>query len=300
MESCEGLVEFLKTMQSGSFTRAARDLGVSVAHISRQISALEARLGTKLIVRTTRRVSPTLAGEHLALQCQPLMEKLFHVQEGLCLASEAIKGVIRISGGHFVEQQVVPLLADFCARYPEVRIELDLSNRTADLLEGNLDFIVHPGPWEDSTVLVARPLREVSMVTLASPAIVKQLEDECGVPLSPQTLPVGRCLKLLQRSWHFRRGEQAHVIDPDGPLASNSAQVLINAAAAGMGVIHVPEYYLAAATGVYHLVPLFRDWLSDRTVTLNIIYVRNRLMPSRVRLLIDYLLSAGGDGAASG
>lgn len=295
MESCDGLVEFLSTMQVGSFTRAARDLGVSVAHISRQISTLEARLGTKLIVRTTRRVSPTVAGEHLAQQCRPLLEELSRVQDGLRLASETIEGLIRISGGHYVEQRIVPLLADFCARYPQVRIDLDLSNRLADLLDGDLDFAVWPAPLEDSAALVARPLPPVGMVTMASQALLRQLEATKGTLLEPAVIAADDCLGWGRRPWHFRLCEQAHVIEPAGPFSSNSAQALIRAAAAGIGLIRVPEYYRAVACKVHQLVPVFQEWGGDDVLMFNIVYVRNRLMPSRVRLLIDYLLSASGD-----
>jgi DNA-binding transcriptional LysR family regulator len=298
METCEGLLEFLTTAQTGSFTRAARELGVSVAHISRQISALEARLGTQLIIRTTRRVSPTVAGEDLALRCRPLMEELARVQDNFRLASETIEGNIRISGGHYVEQKIVPMLGDFCARYPQVRIEVDLSNRMADLFDGNFDFAVWPAPLEDSAVLVARPLPEVRMVTMASPALVRQLEAECGgAPLAPASVPASRCLGWSRRVWRFRRHGQSQVIEPAGAIASNSAQALIRAAAAGIGVIRVPEYYLEAACNFYQLVPVFQEWKSEDALVCNIVYVRNRLMPSRVRLLIDYLLSSAGEGA---
>lgn len=292
MKRSEGLVEFLEVVEVGSFSGAARNLGVSVAHISRQISALESRLETRLFVRTTRRVSPTMAGEQLALRSRPLLEELSRAQESLLVANESEEGSVRLSGGHFVEQLVVPLMAEFCEAHPRIRIEVDLSNRNVDLLAGQIDFVVGAVPVENSPALVARPFMDVPMVTLASLALVRQLETNLGAPLAPTMVPENRCLSLSGHPWRFRRNEKTHVIEPAGPFFSNSAQVLIGAATAGLGLIHVRAYYAPDMCRLHDLVPVFGDWLTDDSILYGIVYARNRFMPSRVRLLIDHLLTS--------
>ncbi len=294
MNRFEGLIEFMAVIETGSFSSAARRLGASVAHISRHVAALETRLGTKLLARTTRRVTPTVAGEHLASRSLPLLEELERIQDGVLVETRSLEGQIRLSlAGHFVAQQVVPQLARFCAKHPRVRIEVDLSCQKVDLLDGWFDFALRMAPLENSTALVARRVTEMPMATLASPALVEQLENETRAPLSPLTAPQNRCLSFAGRPWRFYRDQQICTIEPIGPLSSNSAHLLIHAAAIGLGMIHIPACDVPDAYRTQqHLVPVFGDWHTEDSVALNIVYARNRFMPSRVRLLIDHLLSS--------
>jgi len=292
MNRFEGLVEFMAVMEAESFSGAARKLGASVAHISRHVAALESRLGTKLFVRTTRRVTPTMAGERLASASIPLLEELVRIQEGISMSTESLEGQIRLSmAGHFAEQQVVPLLTRFCAAHPRVRLDIDMSSRPVDLLDGRFDFALRTAPLENSTALIARRFAEMPMVTLAHPTLVQRLENEIGARLSPLTVPESRCLSFAGRSWRFRKDTQVCMIKPAGPFFSNSASVLIKAAADGLGLIHVPSYYIRDDNRSHQLMPVFNDWHTEDSIVFNIVYARNRFMPSRVRLLIDHLLS---------
>ncbi len=293
MKRCEGLVEFMAVVETGSFSGAARQLGASVAHISRQIAALEGRLQTTLFVRNTRRVIPTPAGLHLAQQTKPLLEDIARVQESLLLASDSLEGPIRISlAGHFAKRHVVPAIAGFCAAHPNVRIDLDFSAHKVDLLDGYFDLAVRMGPEDDSVAVVARPYAEMPMITLANPALVERVERSLGEAVSPLNVRARDCLALSGRPWHFRRAETSQAIRPDGLVASNSADALMAAAAAGLGFVHVPVYYMADAQRVHGLRKVFCGWQTEDSVVFNIVYARNRFMPSRVRRLIDHLLSS--------
>ncbi|MGH8809234.1 MAG: LysR family transcriptional regulator [Noviherbaspirillum sp.] len=304
MNPFEGLAEFIAVIEAGSFSRAARNHGVSVAHVSRQVAALELRLGTKLFARTTRQVRPTEAGAHLAARSGPLLEALQHAQDSVLRATERLAGPIRLSMvGPFAEQQVVPLLAKFCAAHPRVRVEVDVSSQAVDLLDGRFDFALRVTALEDSSALIARRFAEIPMTTVASPALIARLEDELGVALTPLTVPENRCLSLCGWRWRFRRAQQVCVIEPAGPLTSNSSLALANAAAAGLGVVQVPAYCAPDARDAHKLMPVFTDWDTKDSIVFHIVYARNRFMPARVRLLIEYLLScdlsytiAGGGG----
>jgi len=302
MKRFEGIVEFMAVIETGSFSSAARKLGASVAHVSRHVTALEMRLGTKLFARTTRWVKPTGAGEQLASRSMPLLEELERVQDEVLVATKCLEGQIRLSmTGEFAMQQVVPQLARFCMAHPRVRIEVDLSAQQVDLLDGRFDFALRMAPLGNSTTLVARRFVDLPMTTLASPALVARLEHDAGAPLSPLTVPQHLCLSFAGRPWQFCLNEQACMIEPTGPLTSNSPQVLIQAATIGLGIIHIPACDMTAACLNRQLVPVFRDWHTRDSATLNIVYARNRFMPSRVRLLIDHLLSyavSGADGVA--
>lgn len=292
MNRFEGLVEFMAVIETGSFSSAARKLGTSVAHVSRHVAALESRLGTKLFARTTRWVKPTVAGEHLANRSMPLLEELEQIQDSVLAATESLEGRIRLSmAGQLAMQQVVPQLVKFCASHPRVRLEVELSSRNVNLLDGWFDFALCVAPLENSTALVARHFADMPLTTLASPSLVEQLENDLGAPLTPLTLPSNRCLSFAGQSWRFHRDGQTYAIEPAGALCSNSSQVLIHAAAIGLGVIHIPCYHMSEACRTHGLVPVFDDWRTTDSIVLSIVYARNRFMPSRVRLLIDYLLS---------
>lgn len=287
-----GLVEFMTVVEAGSLSGAARKLGVSVAHVSRQVTALEKRLGTHLLIRTTRQVRPTVAGEQLASRSSPLLDELELIQGDMRVATESLEGQIRLSmAGRFAAQQIAPQLSRFCAAHPRLRIDIDFSSREVDLLDGRFDFALRMVPLENSSALVARRIAEMPMVTLASPALVKQLKNEIGTPLSPLTVPEGRCLSFDGQLWSFFRNKQSCTLEPAGPLSSNSPHVLISAAATGLGLIHVPAYDIREACRTYGLAPVFADWHTEDSVVFSIVYARNRFMPTRVRLLIDYLLS---------
>lgn len=293
MDRLTGLIELITVVETQSFSEAARKLGVSVSLISRHVAALESRLGAKLLIRTTRSVQPTAIGKHLAEESKPLLDELIQTQERVLAVSESAAGLIRLSmGGHFAEREVVPVLARFCKLHPRVRLEVDVSNREVDLLDGQFDLALRARPVTDTNTLVARPFANTSMVTLGAPALVHQLEAELGTPLGPARVPSHHCLSLAGRPWRLRQGEQTHVIEPGGPFSSNSAEALLAAAAAGLGLIHVPAYYLSAATSIHGLIPLFTDCQTEDWATFHIVYVRNKFMPTRVRLLIDYLLSS--------
>jgi DNA-binding transcriptional LysR family regulator len=301
MDKLKGLAEFLAVVDTASFSSAARKLGVSVAHVSRQVTELEERLGTKLFIRTTRCVSPTAAAEHLAGRSRPLWEELQRVHDSVVASNDSLEGTIRVSmAGHFAEHRVSYMLAEFCAAHPRLQLEIDMSNRKVDLLEGEFDFVVRAGAPEDSGTLVARHFMDAPMVTMASPALLRRIEAEHGAPLSPINLPATLCLSLSGRSWRFRRAEQTHVIQPAGAVSGNSSWALIGAAAVGLGLAQVRHYYLSEACRMHGLVPVFEDWTIENPIAFSIVYARNRFMPLRVRLLIEHLLQAiSKEGGAS-
>lgn len=294
MNRLDGLMEFLAVVEMGSFSRAADKLDASVAQISRRVVILEERLGAKLFVRTTRSVKLTDAGNQLAQQSRPLLEELSRVQDHVLKTNELVEGPIRLSmDGYFSTQDLAPIFSAFCERHPRVRLVIELSNSDTHLLNGYVDFALRAGPLEHTSALVARPLSTVPMVTLIRHELLYQLERRLGAPLSPLTIPEEYCLSLSGWTWRFRKEQQVHAIQPSGPLSSNHPQVLITAAMEGAGVVQVPANYTSLVPKSADLVPTFTDWVSLDSVDFNIVYAHNRFMPSRVRLLINQLLSAG-------
>lgn len=284
--SLECLVEFVAVAESGSFTAAARQLGVSVSHVSRQVAALEARLNAQLFARTTRKMRLTDAGRRLFDACQPLVQELLDVQENALDAQEAIAGDIKISlAGKFAEQQLAPLLTQFAVLHPGIRLELDVSARNVDLVGEGFHLAVRMGPLESSNALLATRLVDVSMVLLAT----QQLLDSLPVMRCPADIPSNMCLCLAGRSWEFVLGRDRVKIIPTGRISSNSGAVLLKAGAAGLGIVNVPAYYVTDAHERNGLVRLFPEWASAERSTFYLVFPAARHMPLRIRRLIDYL-----------
>ena len=291
MNALDGLLEFVAVVERQTFTGAARQMGVSVSHISRQIAELERRLGVQLFTRTTRQMALTDGGRRLFDSSQPLLEELLRAQENMLAEHDAIRGDIRISlAGKFSEEQLVPWLTAFCLMHPEVRLDLDVSARNVDLAGEGFHLAVRMGPLESSNTLAATRLTAVPMVLLASPALLATL-----APIAtPADLPPALCLPLVGRSWDFVKGERRVSVEPAGRIASNSGAVLIRAALDGIGIVNVPAYYAAKLSGSDGLQQLLPDWGSVARSTFYIVFPAARHMPVRVRRLVDYLLAQCG------
>lgn len=253
--------------------------------------ALEARLATTLFVRTTRGVRLTPAGIQLASHSRPLMEELSKLQDGLLLRHESIEGEIRLGGdASIVEAQLMPLVARFCSAYPRIRVDFKLTDQDVNLRDGQCHFAFCAGPLGNSGVLVARPFASTGFATLASPTLVRHLEHELQAPLTPQNVPEMQCLAWSGQKWRFRQGPRICVVSPQGSFASNSPRMLLEAAVEGVGMIHIPARHVQAFDRSGSLTTIFNEWVS-REIDYHIVYAKDRFMPLRVRLLIDYLLA---------
>lgn len=289
MKTLDGLLEFVAVVECGNFSAAARQLGVSVSHISRQIAALEQRLAAQLFLRTTRQMQLTPPGRRLFDSSQPLLQDLLTAQDTVLARHDALEGEIRISlAGKFAEEKLVPVLTGFCRQHPDIRLEIDLSARNVDLIAEGFHLAVRMGPLESSSALVATRLLSVPMVVLASPGLLAQLP-----PIeSPADLPPACCLPLGRRSWGFVQGTRRVLVKPAGRLASNSGAVAVLAALDGLGIVQVPAYYAEGPAASGLLRPLLPEWASLDTSTFHLVLPAGRHTPRRVRRLMEHLHAA--------
>ncbi|WP_087742938.1 MULTISPECIES: LysR family transcriptional regulator [unclassified Acidovorax] len=286
MHSLEGLLEFVAVVDCGTFTAAARQLGVSVSHISRQIAGLESRLATQLFIRTTRQMQLTQPGRRLFDISQPLIQELLGAQDTLLATHEAIEGNLRISlAGKFAEDELVPLLTRFCVEHPQVQLDIDVSARNVDLLAEGFHLAVRMGPLQSSSSLVATRLLSLPMHVLASPKMLQSLPDID----SPADLPPEQCLSLGSRPWEFSKGKRRSGVKPAGRFSSNSGAAAIQAALDGLGIVSVPAYYAAGHVESGRLVRVLPDWTSTDESIFYLVFPATRHMPLRVRRLIEYL-----------
>jgi DNA-binding transcriptional LysR family regulator len=282
-----GISEFVASAQTGSFSGAARSLGVSVAHVSRTVARLEADLGVQLITRSTRSSILTEQGQQFFSRCSGILEAYDEARD-IARAATGIAGRIRISmGGHYAETMLTPQLARFCADHPGVSIDLEMTSRNVAMIEENFDLAVRAGPLVQST-LIARKLAGFRLRTLAAPGYMLDAGED------PANLDPSSCMSLGGRDWLFSRNGETRVIKPAGRINTNSGTLLVSSAVAQCGIAQVPSYYGQTELNSGTLVEVFPEWTAAEEFEFFLVYPEQRHLPARVRALIEFLVAQAG------
>ena len=284
------LRSFVLIAQLGNFTKAAEALGVSRSHVSRQISALENKISVKLLTRTTRTLKLTLAGEQLFKQCENALQNIDQALIAAVDDTQQTRGLIRINcvGGYIGEEIVARYISEFMTLYPQIKVELDFSSHRVDLINDEFDIAFRMGDIEDLG-FVAKKLMDIKIVTLASPAYVKNY----GSPSHPQDLVSHRCLTGSVKRWSFNRvenSEQRCDINVTGQLICKNGHALLQGALAGTGIIRVPKMYCEAEIEKGALIELLPEWHVP-LVAFSAIYYSDKYRPKRLREFIDFIKS---------
>lgn len=293
------MASFVRVVECGSFSAAARQQGSTASALSRQIAALEQALGLRLLERTTRRLRLSEAGTEVFERCR---EMLGAAQAALAVGERLMshpRGRVRLSVPKaFGKFLVAPLMADFLARYPEVDVSLNLSDRSPDLIAEQFDLLVcitdQPPPG-----LAGRPLCSVRQLLCASPAYLAAH----GTPQHPQELVRHACLYLDESAddhrWHFSNGNQQCVVAVRGRFASNHSEVRLHGALNDLGIACLPHFTAAQALAEGRLQQVLADWRYTGSYqgTAWILYPPSRHLPPKLRVLIDHL-AAGLAGSS--
>jgi DNA-binding transcriptional LysR family regulator len=276
-----GIIEFVAAAEAGSFSAAARQLGVSVAHVSRQVAALERELGVQLLKRSSRSSVLTEQGRAFHQSCRDILGALEEARDA-ARSARLLRGRIRMSmGGYYAETVLAPLLGEFAALHPGISLELEMTNRTVRLVEEDIDLAVRLGPLASSS-MVARRLVGFPLLTLASPSLY------AVPPAHPRELDPRICHALHERPWVFSRAGERLTLQPEGRLRSSSGTLLVRAATAGTGAIQVPSYFGAEELSAGRLVRLLPEW-SAGELEFFLVYPEQQHLPARLRALIDFL-----------
>lgn len=289
MDIVDGIKAFVATAQTGSFTAAAEQLGVSNRLTSKYVADLEERLGVRLFQRTTRKVGLTPAGEDLLSRAPAILDELEELLAGVAEGSRGLTGVIRVSAPvTFGEIYVAGMLGRFAAANPDLTIDLRLNDRYADLASEGLDIAFRMGRT-DMRSLKARKLGEFRSILVASPAYVARH----GSPGSPADLEGHACIvdtnRRAPRQWAFTRDGREHVANVHGRFHVNSARAAVELAAAGLGVAYGPRFALCEALRAGSLVPVMEAFDGERN-PLSAVYLEGRALPRKIRMLIDFAL----------
>lgn len=295
MHHLAALEAFVIVVDSGSFTAAAGELGVSKSHVSKLVSGLEDLLGVRLLHRTTRRLSLTDVGRAFYERCARALEEITDAQQAVTEASDTPRGTLRVSVPlSFGTRYIAPLVSEFVARYPHLKVEMDFSDRRVHLIDEGFDLVVRIGALEDSS-LIARRIAPTRMHLVASPGYVQAH----GVPMAPRDLKDHDCilyaLSASGPSWAFTGpdGERT-AVRVSGRVTMNNGDGIVAAAAAGLGIARLPDFLVADALADGRVVPLLRDHIeSDAAVWA--VYPHTRHLATRVRRFVDFLVERLGD-----
>ncbi|WP_421133306.1 LysR family transcriptional regulator [Alteromonas sp. A079] len=290
MDSFDGIIEFVAVAEANGFSAAARQLGCSTSHVSRQIARLEKRVGCALLARSTRVVSLTENGTEYYHQARALVVGLQQANDRVNQQQFLLNGTLRVSAaGGFAEHFVAPALMEFGAQHPQLSIDLDLNSRFVNLLEDGIDFAIRYGELNDSN-LVARKLVNRPMMAVASKPYLKKH----GTPTLPQHLKQHSCIVSNNDTWKFNVEGNQEAIKVKGRWRSNNTNVLLDACKRGLGIAYMPKSTFNDALEKDQLVPILQPFWGQGASSW-IVYQNKRFMPSRVRLAIDFLVQHFAD-----
>ena len=284
------LLLFARVADGGSFTRAAERLGLPKSTVSRRVAAMEAVLGERLLLRTTRKLSLTDFGHSVLEHAHQVVAEVEAATQLAQNRQIQPSGRLRVSmPSDFVTVVISTLLATFIDKYKEISLELDLTSRRVDLIGENFDVAIRMGDLTDDASLAARRLAVFSTSLYASPHYLARR----GTPSEPEALMEHDALRLLQRNgepmpWVMIRDDQRWEGIPPGRATANSPELLIRLARAGAGIASVSDHFVEPYVRIGELVPVLADW-SLPLVPAWAVFPGRRLMPARTRVFLDAL-----------
>ena len=290
MDRFHAITAFARVVEAGSFARAADRLGVSVSSVSRLVGDLEAHLATRLLNRTTRRLSLTESGQAFFERSVQLLADLEEAEVAVTSASVVPRGTLRLTcSATFGARHLAPAVAAFVARHPQMRFDVELSERIVDLVEEGFDLAVRIGGTGSQNV-VARKIGTTRIVCCAAPAYLKRH----GEPKTPEDLATHACMSyeyLPNRNvWTFRdpRGGERSVRIA-GPVHATNGRFLVALGAAGAGIVREPDFIIGPEVRAGLLMPILRAFEST-PLSIYAVYPSRRHLSAKVRTFADFLV----------
>lgn len=290
MDKLFAMKVFTRVADSGSFVKAADMLQLPPPNVSRVVQALELDLGVKLLNRTTRRVGLTEDGAQYYARCVTVLGDIEEMEASLSSAKLSPRGKIRINMPTSLGKDIViPALAEFYAVYPDIEIEMGLTDRAVDMIEEGVDCVLRAGVLEDSG-LIARQIGAVAIAAAASPGYL----GKYGIPLTPDELQHHVGVNYLSastgrvRSWDFMVDGEPLAIQMKSSIAVNDVGSYVSCGVVGLGLIKGPHYLMKPYLESGTLKEVLRDYRSSPR-PISILYPPNRHLTRKVRIFIDWL-----------
>ncbi|WP_437884171.1 LysR substrate-binding domain-containing protein [Pseudomonas sp. LRF_L74] len=284
MNRWEGLDEFVAVAECGQFTAAAEKLGLSSSQVSRQVAKLEEHLQARLFYRSTRKVVLTEAGQTFLHHCQRLQDAREEALRAVGELADEPKGLLRMTCAvAYGERFIVPLVNQFMAQHPQLRVDIELTNQTLDLLHSGMDLAIRLGRLQDSRMIAARLAPRV-MHLCASPLYLERY----GRPHSLSELARHNCLIGNSDQWTFQQDGREQSFRVQGNWRCNSGEAVLNAALRGFGLCQLPDYYVRPHLASGALVELLAQHKPPNTAVWAL-YPQQRHLSPKVRQLVDLL-----------
>lgn len=279
---------FVSVVEQGSFSKAADILGFSNSAVSKRISALEAQLGVKLLYRSTRKLSLTEAGERYYVHAQRSLQAAKEAQSAATELQQEAQGLLRISAPmSFSRMHLAPIMPIFLARYPKIKLQMELSDTWSDVIAEGFDLALRAGDLPNS-MLIAKPLAPLHSVICASPDYLKTF----GTPQTPIDLMQHNCLLYSYHStkneWYFNRNDQDFNVEVKGNYQVNNSDALREALLTGLGIARLPSFIAGNDIKQGKLIPLLSDYQMPYK-NLVALYPERQYLAKKVRVFLDFL-----------
>jgi DNA-binding transcriptional LysR family regulator len=279
---------FAAVARSGSFSAAGRALGLTPSAMSRTIDRIEARLGVRLMIRTTRALTLTAEGQSYLGAARRILADLDEA-ERVIADRGAPRGRLRVSAAFSHGRLcIVPLLGEFARRYPHILVDISLTDAVVDVARGQADVAIRSGPLADSA-LTARRIGETGRSVVASPGYLARH----GTPQVPEDLHGHNCLNFNFRRaepvWPFRRDGRDYALTVTGTIEANNGETLGQLAAAGVGITRVGNFGIVDEVADGRLVPILEAFNPGDVEPIHAVFVGGETMPARVRVFVDYI-----------
>jgi DNA-binding transcriptional LysR family regulator len=292
MDQLSAMRAFIRVVETGNFTRAADTLAMPKATVTNLIQGLEAHLHTKLLNRTTRRVMVTTDGALYYERAAQIVSEISELDGSLTNSQGLPGGRLRVEmAGAFADWIVVPALCDFYQKYPDIRIDLGVGDRTVDYLAENVDCALRAGTPADQS-LIARRVSEVELITCASPIYIEKF----GKPERPEDLENDHYSVSYFRAqtnrtlpFEFRRDNEELEINPRYLVSVNDSRTFVTAATTGLGIAQLPRFMIRNELASGELIQVLSEW-NREPLGLYIVYPPNRHLSNKVRVFVDWLV----------
>jgi DNA-binding transcriptional LysR family regulator len=289
MDKFESLRAFTQVVEAGGFAAAARQMGLSRSAVNKLVLNLEDDLKVQLLHRTTRKVSPTATGQAFYDRCVTILADLEEAERALTHQQTEPRGQLRVNAPmSFGTLHLAPAIAQFLQQYPDVQVELSLSDRFIDPIDEGFDVTIRIAQPPNTPSLIAHELCPAPVILCAAP----QYLSRHGTPTHPQDLGNHACLPYghlaTDHLWLLVNGEESHRVTVNGPLCANNGEPLREAAVQGLGITLLPRFIVAPDLTAGRLVQVLPTYTAP-AITVWVLYPVNRHLSTKVRLLTEFL-----------
>ncbi len=291
MDSFSDVAFFSLLVDQGSMTAAAQQLGISQPAVSKRLSAIEQRLGVRLLQRTTRRISLTPEGETYLTMGSRVLDELEAMERLVSGSQDKPRGLLRVGATlGFGRRFIAPVLSKFTNSFPQVEVQLTLNDRPINIVEQGFDVIICFGDLPDSR-LTARLLAHNRRILCAAPSYL----ERAGMPESPKSLSQHKCLFIREGdetygTWQFKRGQSVESVKVRGPLTSNDGESVMRWALEGHGIMIRSAWDVSPALRNGNLLEILPEW-GLPSADIYVVFATQNHMSAKTRALVDFLLS---------